>query len=135
MDNKKIASEILPLIGGNGNIGHLTHCITRLRITLNSFDSVDKSSISEIPGVLGVNENSGQLQVILGNRVSDVFEELKAIVYGTDSSATDESKQSSVEAEKKGLLATILDAIAGIFSPIIPAIVGAGLLKGMAMFP
>ncbi|MFZ6040205.1 PTS transporter subunit EIIC [Vibrio natriegens] len=131
MDNKKIANEILPLIGGNGNIGHLTHCITRLRITLNSFDSVDKSSISEIPGVLGVNENSGQLQVILGNRVSDVFEELKAIVYGTDSSATDESKPSSVEAEKKGLLATILDAIAGIFSPIIPAIVGAGLLKGI----
>lgn len=131
MDNKKIASEILPLIGGNGNIGHLTHCITRLRITLNSFDSVDKSSISEIPGVLGVNENSGQLQVILGNRVSDVFEELKAIVYGTDSSATEGSKQGSVEAEKKGLLATILDAIAGIFSPIIPAIVGAGLLKGI----
>ncbi len=131
MDNKQIASEILPLIGGNDNIGHLTHCITRLRITPNSLESIDKSSLSEIPGVLGINENSGQLQIILGNRVSDVFDELKALVYGAGSSIGDENEKSPVEAEKKGIFATILDAIAGIFSPVIPAIVGAGLLKGI----
>ncbi len=131
MDNKKIASEILPLIGGNENISHLTHCITRLRITLSSFESVDKSSIANIPGVLGVNESSGQLQIILGNRVSDVFDELRALVYGTGSPNDNDTEESSVEGEKKGIIATLLDAIAGIFSPIIPAIVGAGLLKGI----
>ncbi len=132
MDNKKIASDLLPLIGGSQNIGHLTHCITRLRITVNAFESVDKAEIANVPGVLGVNESGGQLQIILGNRVSDVFEELKTLVHGKDSSTDEESKPlSHVEAEKKGILASVLDAIAGIFSPIIPAIVGAGLLKGI----
>jgi len=129
MDNKKIASEILPLIGGNENITHLTHCITRLRITLNSFESVNKSELANIPGVLGVNESSGQLQIILGNRVSDVFDELKSLVYGNAAVQSDGNKK--VIEEKKGLLASLLDALSGIFSPVIPAIIGAGLLKGI----
>jgi len=129
MDNHKIASDILPLIGGNGNIAHLTHCITRLRITLNTFENVDKAAISNIAGVLGVNENSGQLQIILGNRVSDVYEELKNILGGNES--VSENKISTGPKEKKSILASLLDSIAGIFSPVIPAIVGAGLLKGI----
>ncbi|MDC0611752.1 PTS transporter subunit EIIC [Vibrio sp.] len=129
MDNQKIAIEILPLIGGKENISHLTHCITRLRITLNSFDNVDKEAISNIPGVLGVNENSGQLQIVLGNRVSDVFDAMKSLVYG--SKEPQETEDTNTNSAKKGIVANLLDAIAGIFSPVIPAIVGAGLLKGI----
>lgn len=133
MDNQKIASEILPLIGGKANIKHLTHCITRLRITVNSFDSVDKPHIENIQGVLGVTVNGGQLQIILGNRVTEVFEALKSIISGSGPSLQEDlpENQQVADHSNKSIFAGLLDAIAGIFSPVIPAIVGAGLLKGI----
>ena len=131
MDNKQIASEILPKIGGKENIQHSTHCITRLRLTLASFETVDKDALALIPGVLGINESSGQLQIILGNRVSDVFDALSSLIHGENPSQREIDVTSAALAEKKGVVATLLDVIAGIFSPVIPAIVGAGLLKGI----
>lgn len=131
MDSKQIASEILPKIGGKDNIQHSTHCITRLRLTLSSFEAVDKDALALIPGVLGINESSGQLQIILGNRVSDVFDSFEVLIHGENASQQESVATSSIQADKKGIVATILDAITGIFSPVIPAIVGAGLLKGI----
>ena len=33
-DYKKTASEVLRLVGGEGNVAHLEHCSTRLRFSL-----------------------------------------------------------------------------------------------------
>ncbi len=125
MNNKVLAEKIISLIGNEDNVMHLTHCVTRLRITLIDNNLADKAGLKSLPGVLGVAESNGQLQVILGNRVGDVFAEINL------RKITDESKENKPKESNKNITSVLLDAISGIFSPVIPAIIGAGLLKGI----
>ncbi|HHI0524467.1 TPA: PTS transporter subunit EIIC [Klebsiella variicola] len=128
MNNKEIATKILSRIGGEGNISHFTHCVTRLRITLLKNDLADKNGLKGINGVLGVAESNGQLQVVLGNRVGDVYNEIQNIMQEQHETVKPEPHH---KGKRKNIISVLLEAISGIFSPIIPAIIGAGLLKGV----
>lgn len=125
MTNKELATQILELVGGKENISAVTHCITRLRMTIKDLNIIKEDQIKKLPGVMGVNLVEGQYQVILGPKVTDVFLEFEPLV-GL-------SKNNEVPKEKKKLLAVILDTFTGIFTPILPAIIGAGLLKGILL--
>ena len=125
MTNKELATQILELVGGKENISAVTHCITRLRMTIKDLNIIKEDQIKKLPGVMGVNLVEGQYQVILGPKVADVFLEFEPLV-GL-------SKNNEVPKEKKKLLAVILDTFTGIFTPILPAIIGAGLLKGILL--
>ena len=125
MDAKKTAQLILQEIGGEDNVQNLTHCVTRLRFTLNSAEHVDEQKIKNIPGVVGVVNKGGQFQVIIGPDVPIVYKEITKL--GNLSSAPSEAEPE----EKKGLVNNILDTIAGIFSPIMGIIAGAGMVKAL----
>lgn len=125
MNNKEIAQKILEYIGGRENISAVTHCITRLRITINDINKVDEESIKKLPGVMGTNYVETQYQVILGPKVADVFLEFEPLVYSL--------KETNTNHEKKKVGSMILDTFTGIFTPILPAIIGAGLLKGILL--
>lgn len=127
MNNKELANKIMLLIGGENNVSHLTHCVTRLRITLKDDSIADKNQLKTLPGVLGVAESNGQLQVVLGNRVSGVFAEINGLGENETTSMVGKNDPGN----RKNIISGLLDAISGIFSPIIPAIIGAGLLKGV----
>ena len=75
-DNKKLASAILEKIGGKENIEFLVHCMTRLRFNLKDQSLAKQSEIEEIPGVLGTMIQNGQFQIIIGETVPDVYEEI-----------------------------------------------------------
>ena len=47
MDYKKIANEILDLIGGSKNVATLEHCSTRLRFSLVDKSVVDVEKIKK----------------------------------------------------------------------------------------
>ena len=66
MDYKNAAEEILRLVGGKENISHITHCSTRLRLTLVDDKSPDYKAIEGVEGVIGVRLNA-QCQIIIGN--------------------------------------------------------------------
>ncbi|MCT6888599.1 MAG: beta-glucoside-specific PTS transporter subunit IIABC [Lactobacillus sp.] len=124
MEDKELAQKILVLVGTKANISSATHCVTRLRITIKQMDKVKKDEIENLPGVLGVNTVGQQFQVILGNRVTSV--------YNAFSSELGEVKANSDSSDDKGnLVSRFLDFLSAIFVPIIPAIIGAGLLKGI----
>lgn len=125
MNNKELADSIMLHVGGKENVKHLTHCITRLRMTLHEQSKVNKESLKALTGVLGVAESNGQLQVVLGNRVGAVYSEIQ-----DDKVSPDKNPKSDIN-NKQPIGTLFLDAISGIFSPIIPAIIGAGLLKGV----
>lgn len=126
MNNKELAENILKLVGGPDNITAVTHCITRLRITIKDIQKVDEESIKKLPGVMGTNYVETQYQVILGPKVADVFLEFEPLV-GNKKGNEPETKA------KKKLGSMILDTFTGIFTPILPAIIGAGLLKGILL--
>ena len=130
MENKELAGKIMKLIGGTENISQSWHCITRLRFNLNDESQVKVDELKTLDGVLGAQFQSGQFQVIIGAKVAEVYEEIDHLA-GHSSNNSAPVKNTS----KMNPIEVVFDVISGIFTPILPAIVGSGLIKGiMALF-
>lgn len=121
---KAIAEQILPLVGGKENVRNCYHCQTRLRFALADESKADKDALEALDAVRKVMINAGVYQVVIGTDVADLFAELEPMLdLKLDSS--------SAPAEKKGVINTVVDFIAGSFQPIIPALSGAGMLRAL----
>lgn len=125
MNYKEVASKILKAIGGEENIQHLEHCSTRLRMTLIDDNKVNVKELKSIPEVLGVNQTA-QCQVIIGNSVVEVYDEMKKLLSGKETNK-------EVKKNRRKISAVILDFVISIFQPLIPAIAGGGILKSLLM--
>jgi beta-glucoside PTS system EIICBA component len=124
VDFQKLAQVILQNIGGEKNISHFTHCATRLRFSLNDTSKVNEGVLKNTKGILGVVNNGAQFQLIIGPEVPKAYEALQNKV-NISSTNSEEFK------EKKGVVANLLDFVSGVFTPILPAIIGAGLIKSV----
>lgn len=125
MSYEQLADEIIENMGGAENITQSWHCITRLRFNVRENKKVQMEAIQELPGVLGAQFQSGQFQVIIGNDVAKVYEEVQKKLGDQVATPSNTPKQ------KKKVLDVIFDTISGIFTPILPAITASGLLKGI----
>lgn len=123
---RNVAQEVLKHVGGEGNISHLEHCSTRLRFSINDPAKVNKDALKATSGVMGVVGNGNQCQVVIGNDVIEVYDEL--VKLGSFDNASSDASSSG---EKKNISAMVLDFMVGVFQPLIPAIAGAGILKAM----
>ena len=120
-----LAQEIVKSLGGKSNIQDAYHCQTRLRFKLADETIVDDDKVAAIDGVLKIVRNAGVYQVVIGTHVADVFEEVEKFV---------DIKKDAGEAtpeEKKNIFETIIDFVAGVFQPVIPALSGAGMVKAL----
>ena len=124
MDNHKIALQILDGVGGKENVSGLTHCFTRLRFVLKDESKASTDKVSSIEGVIQVVEGSGQFQVVLGNKVEAIYDEIMPLL-GTTETENDEQDK------KVGIGTKILNVVTAIFTPTIPAIAASGMLKGI----
>lgn len=127
MSNKDLSKQIITLVGGEGNVNSVFHCATRLRFKLKDNSKANKAALEKTPGVITVVENSGQFQVVIGNNVSQVFEQImnETSLQDAEKSGNDDSSEST------GVLGKAVDIISSIFSPILGALAGAGILKGL----
>lgn len=122
---EKLAKEILENVGGKENINSLTHCITRLRFRLKDESKANDEALKNNPGVVTVMKSAGQYQVVIGNHVPAVFEDVCSIA-GISNDAP------AAEAEApKGVLDTLIDIISGCFQPILGPLCAAGIIKGL----
>ncbi|WP_340399260.1 beta-glucoside-specific PTS transporter subunit IIABC [Paenibacillus sp. FSL H8-0079] len=129
MSDPKLSSKIITLVGGEANVNSVFHCATRLRFKLRDRDKADKAALESTPGVITVVESSGQFQVVIGNDVGKVYDQ---IMEETGLGNTDmNSSKSDKSSEKTNALGKAVDIISSIFSPILGALVGAGVLKGL----
>ncbi|MBT2285691.1 PTS glucose transporter subunit IIA [Paenibacillus polymyxa] len=125
MNHRELSKEIIQLTGGQENITQAWHCITRLRFNVREQNKVQLEQIKALDGVLGAQFQNDQFQVVIGNQVAAVYEQIE-----------DQLKQSGIskpetDAPRSKGINTVLDTISGIFTPILPAIVGTGMLKGI----
>ncbi|WP_298736276.1 PTS transporter subunit EIIB [uncultured Subdoligranulum sp.] len=133
MNFKQLAATILDNVGGKENVDKVVHCATRLRFTLKDDTKAQTDVLKKTQGVLSVINAGGQYQVVIGPDVPAVYQEIVAL-GGFESAAAVEDPKAAKE-DNRSRLSKILEAIASIFQPIIPAITGAGLLKAfMALF-
>ncbi|NUS76508.1 MAG: PTS transporter subunit EIIC [Streptomyces sp.] len=114
------AAALLPLVGGPANITSVAHCMTRLRLGLADRDLVDREALRALPEVLGVVEDD-TYQIVLGPgvvaRVTADFEALLRNETRTARNATP--------------LKRTLRRVANVFVPLIPALIGCGILAGV----
>lgn len=125
METQDAISRIILLIGGKENINNVWHCMTRLRFDLIDDNKVEKEEIKKLPGVLGAQLQSDQFQIIIGPKVSSWYERLLAALGPVGSEAVEKPHQ------RKGLVSLFMDTVSGVFGPIVPAIAGAGMIKGL----
>lgn len=129
-DYTELAQSILDNVGGKENINSVAHCITRLRLKLKDFDKADTDVISKLPGVIQVMNANGQYQVVLGNKVEDVYDDflkVSGLTGGGEVAADDDAD----DGEKKTVASILIDLISGIFAPALGALTAAGVMKGL----
>ncbi|MFW5393798.1 beta-glucoside-specific PTS transporter subunit IIABC [Yersinia sp. 2544 StPb PI] len=127
MDYQQLGLKILALIGGKRNVSKLTHCATRLRFEFNDDTKVDAKQIEKLEGVISVVERGGQFQIVVGNNVQQTY---RTILKEIGSVPTAE-KQGNKNKTKNGIFSQIISVISTTFTPVIPAITGAGMIKAL----
>lgn len=125
MDHQTLAKHILQFVGGKENIIHLEHCSTRLRFTLKDVKQTNREELERLDGVIGVRSNA-QFQVIIGNEVVEVYDELAKLIGEI-------SADQNINKEKKPIGTILLDFIISVFQPLVPAIAGGGVLKSLLL--
>lgn len=131
MDNKKLANEVLEKVGGKENVANVIHCMTRLRFTLRDDKKADREAIKKMNGVISLIEQGGQFQVVIGNSVAKVYDELVPML-GTEVASNNDSSQEKDSVKKKETLFDIFSrTISGIFTPTLGVLSACGVLQGI----
>ncbi|MGH4029560.1 PTS transporter subunit EIIC [Actinomycetota bacterium Odt1-20B] len=150
--NRATAAAILPLVGGAANVTTVAHCMTRLRLGLADRSLVQDEALRALPDVMGVVEDD-TYQIVLGpGKVARVTPEFEALVAEGRAAAApaaptapapehtlnaDElaAQGAAIKAARKEKNATpfklFLRRIANIFVPLIPALIGCGIIAGI----
>lgn len=126
MNYQELGSKILTLVGGKENVIGLTHCATRLRFNLKDESKAQTDTLKKTPGVLGVVVSGGQYQIVIGNDVNHVYKPI-----AEKCNLTQDGGAAKNDGEKKSIGAKLIDTITGIFTPVLPAITAAGMLKAV----
>lgn len=126
MDFKATAKGILEHIGGVENVSNMSHCATRLRLNLKDSSKADDEAVKAVDGVVNVINKAGQYQVLIGTEVPHVFDEFEALVKGDSHAVLSEGGNSD-----EGIISKIFSAISAIFAPLLPALAGSGILRGL----
>ena len=125
-DYNQIAKDIIKEIGGDENIISATHCATRLRLKLKDSTKVNKSKVEKVTGVITVVEAGGQFQIVIGNHVKDVYNEMAKIL-----DLDKKPREGSEEGQKVGIISKVIDVISSIFAPFLYALAACGILQGV----
>ena len=128
MDHKSVAQRVLKDVGGAGNIVAAAHCATRLRLDLKNQDKVDQAAIDNDEDLKGSFLNAGQFQIIVGpGDVNEVHKHL--IAAGAPEASKDELKE--IASKQGNIVSRFIKTIADIFVPLIPVLVGGGMLMAL----
>lgn len=124
---EKDAKDLLEYVGGKENINAVSHCVTRMRFVLVDSKKADIDKIESLPSAKGTFTQSGQFQVIIGNEVSEFYNDFVKV-----SGIEGVSKEAVKNASKTNQtwLQKMMGALGEIFAPLIPALICGGLILG-----
>lgn len=125
MNYKETAKGILEAVGGVENLSNMTHCATRLRLNLKDVTKADDAQVKAVDGVVNVINKAGQYQILIGTEVPHVFDEFETLVKGNGKVEFTESSSD------EGIISKVFSSISAIFAPLLPALAGSGILRGL----
>ncbi|OZU88037.1 PTS beta-glucoside transporter subunit IIABC [Virgibacillus indicus] len=128
MKYEKLSNEIIKNIGGENNVDSLYHCATRLRFKLKDEDKVNMDKMNDMEGVVTTVKSGGQVQVVIGQHVGDVYKDIMATTSLQNKKIPDGPEDSN---EKNGMLNNFIDVISGVFTPLLGILTATGVIKGL----
>lgn len=155
-NERRLADSIYKNIGGSKNAKTVYNCMTRVRVDINDRGEVDVDGLKEVDGILGVVEDGNTIQIVVGpgtaakvaNKMAEIGdvkqEEELDVNLDEDLTPSKREEAQRIAADNKGNFKRdsgqskesgfkrILNSIANIFVPLIPAFVGAGIIGGIA---
>lgn len=129
MKHEKLVNGILSNIGGSENINGLTHCATRLRFQVKGTKKVNLENLSKLEGAIDAIKGQDEIQIIIGPDVPFVYKDVMSVIKLDEKQSDDSSEKT----EKQSIGKQILGFISGTLTPLIPAIVGCGMLKAIVL--
>lgn len=126
MSIQKNVKSILENIGGKSNINQVSHCATRLRFQLKDTQIIQKENIEKIDGILGINIVGNECQIIIGGDVTKYYPIVQSEIGEVKMTSTIKKKRSI-----KDFGYSFLDFISGTMTPLIPALIGCSMIKGL----
>lgn len=126
MSIQKNVKSILENIGGKSNINQISHCATRLRFQLKDTQIIQKENIEKIDGILGINIVGNECQIIIGGDVTKYYPIVQSEIGEVKMTSTIKKKRSI-----KDFGYSFLDFISGTMTPLIPALIGCSMIKGL----
>ena len=127
---EKLSKDIVEAVGGKENVISLHHCVTRLRFKLKSNDKADIERLKKMDGVATALISGEQFQVVIGNHVADVFDEVLPLLGLSGNEKKEEPKREIKSI--KDVLNILIDVLSKLFQPILGTMAAAGMLKGIA---
>lgn len=126
-----LVRSIAANIGGVENVKSVTHCITRLRFNLKDESKANDEAIKALDGVITVIKAGGMYQVVVGEKVDAVYDDLLALDgfngLGGGAVAADDD-----EAPAGGnIVSRLMDVISGCLAPLLGVLAAAGIVKGL----
>lgn len=133
MTNEDFAKKIIETLGGAENISSATNCMTRLRVHLKKQDENIFAELKKIDGVLGTNQDGGELQIILGpGKATNICNAVNEILQKSKIKIGDGKKlHEEIRAKNATPIKLFLKKIASIFMPLIPGFIACGLITGL----
>ena len=127
---EELAEQVMPLLGGRDNITWFSHCVTRLRFTVKDHGLVDKDGIDALKGAIGSQWAGDQYQIIVGPDVEEAYSAILARGEISGDMAPAAGDAAKPRKRTVGSVASaIIDAISGCITPILPMLVGTGMLR------
>jgi PTS system beta-glucosides-specific IIC component len=127
MAYEALAKTIIENIGGESNVNSLTHCITRLRFKLKDESKANTDVLKNTEGIVTVMKSGGQYQVVIGNHVADVYEQV--LNEGNLGNKSEASKGEDT-GDKGNIFNQFIDLVSGIFQPVLGVLAATGMIKG-----
>ena len=127
MDKREVVKLIIQNVGGKENINNVWHCMTRLRLDLKDNNKINQENINGLDGIMGSQLQSDQYQIVIGTNVKDYYDIFSREMDMNNNAGSQNDGKNS----KKGIISIFMDIVSGVFGPIVPAIAGAGMIKGL----
>ena len=132
---KELAEKCIEFVGGASNIKAVSHCATRLRMTLIDQGQVNEEALLSVPEVIKVMKVGAQTQIIIGSDAPELYSVVSQLVETANSSmSVNETKSTDTQSNKKkknAVVGKFFDACSSMFTPLVPAFTAAGMIKAV----
>ena len=132
----KLAETIIDLIGGKENISNVFHCMTRLRLNLKDQGIAKLDEVEKTDGVLGINVDRGEIQIIIGPAVDEVYSEVIRMTGLERTEAIDENLDEDLNKSgfsPKAIFDNIINTFSATMNPLVPMFVLVGMTNLIAV--